>query len=368
MKRLRISGLVGLAKRVRQEVAGPVSPARLAQIRWDVQDAVQAIEQHVAAPLGRVRALAALCRAAKIPARLVSGFEIQEETQLKPHAWVEVLANSHWEPFDPVNGFARELPYNFLPVRRDGLDIVHVRDATDVESAFSVVRLPPGTGLARPGHPSPLDIVDLTRLPLEMHEVLALILLLPLGALVTSVFRTIIGIRTFGTFTPTLIALSFVFADWRTGLFVFALVIALGLVSRSALDRLKLLLVPRLSVILTLVVLCIIFAVSLLDYLHWTPSAQAVLLPMVILTMTIERFYLTAEEDGTVPAFQLLGGTVLVAFSCYLVLRWDEVGRLLFAFPEVHLLTIAVLVLIGRYTGYRLTEWWRFRDLVPPRP
>ncbi len=45
MKRLRISGLVGLAKRVRQELAGPVSPARLAQIRWDVQDAVQAIEQ-----------------------------------------------------------------------------------------------------------------------------------------------------------------------------------------------------------------------------------------------------------------------------------------------------------------------------------
>ncbi len=45
MKRLRISGLVGLAKRVRQELAGPVSSARLAQIRWDVQDAIQAIEQ-----------------------------------------------------------------------------------------------------------------------------------------------------------------------------------------------------------------------------------------------------------------------------------------------------------------------------------
>jgi hypothetical protein len=45
MRKLRISGLVGLAKRVRQELAGPVSPERLAQIRWDVQDAVQAIEQ-----------------------------------------------------------------------------------------------------------------------------------------------------------------------------------------------------------------------------------------------------------------------------------------------------------------------------------
>ncbi|MCX5647302.1 MAG: hypothetical protein NTZ17_21865 [Phycisphaerae bacterium] len=45
MKRFRISGLVGLAKRVRQELAGPVSPERLAQIRWDVQDTIRTIEQ-----------------------------------------------------------------------------------------------------------------------------------------------------------------------------------------------------------------------------------------------------------------------------------------------------------------------------------
>ena len=45
MKRLRISGLVGLAKRVRQELAGPVSRERLAQLRWDIEDAVRTIQQ-----------------------------------------------------------------------------------------------------------------------------------------------------------------------------------------------------------------------------------------------------------------------------------------------------------------------------------
>jgi hypothetical protein len=45
MKRLRISGLVGLAKRVRQELAGPVSPERVAQLRWDIEDAVKTIEK-----------------------------------------------------------------------------------------------------------------------------------------------------------------------------------------------------------------------------------------------------------------------------------------------------------------------------------
>jgi hypothetical protein len=45
MRRLRISGLVGLAKRIRQELAGPVSAERLAQLRQEVADAVTGIEQ-----------------------------------------------------------------------------------------------------------------------------------------------------------------------------------------------------------------------------------------------------------------------------------------------------------------------------------
>jgi hypothetical protein len=39
----------------------------------------------------------------------------------------------------------------------------------------------------------------------------------------------------------------------------------------------------------------------------------------------------------------------------------------LFAFPEAHLVTIAALVLMGRYTGYRLSELLRFRDFGPAR-
>jgi transglutaminase-like putative cysteine protease len=331
-------------------------------------DAAGALKKKSGSPLGRARALVALCRANKTPARIVTGFLAQESENLEPFAWVEVWNGRRWEPFEPVNGYARELPYNYLAVRRDGGDIVRVTRGSGLEWHFSAIRLPPGPGAARSKNRSLLGLVDLTRLPLEMHEVLSLILLLPLGGLVTSFFRTMVGIRTFGTFTPTLIALSFVFADWRTGIFVFVLVITLGLISRSFLDRLKLLMVPRLSVVLTLVVLCVIFCVSLLDYVHLTPGAQAVLLPMVILTMTIERFYLTSEEDSVAFALQLLAGTMVVAVCCYLVLRWAAAGRVLFMYPEAHLFTIAVLVLMGRYTGYRLTELWRFGDFKPGGP
>jgi hypothetical protein len=199
-----------------------------------------------------------------------------------------------------------------------------------------------------------------------MHPVLAVILLIPLGALVTSIFQVMVGIRTIGTFSPTLIAVSFVMADWRTGVAVFALVIFVGLISRALIDRLRLLMVPKLSFILTLVVVILVFTISVLDYMRLTPSPQAVLLPMVILTMTIERFYVATAEEGFGAAFGLLLNTILVSFVCFLTVGWRQVGQLMMAYPEVHFFTLAAIVFVGRYNGYRISELWRFRDLRQP--
>ena len=58
-----------------------------------------------------------------------------------------------------------------------------------------------------------------------------------------------------------------------------------------------------------------------------------------------------------------LAGTIVVGLVCYLVLRWQLVARLLLIYPELHFFTVAVLIVIGRYTGYQIVELWRFRDM-----
>ncbi len=325
---------------------------------------IPALRRQEASPRGCARVLVTLCRAARIPARLVTGFFIEPSDDLRARYWVEALAGDRWVSLDPESGRPLNPAARFVPVRIDSTEVVGGTDISALETGMSVISLPPVPGAVRVGHGPLGAIFDLTRLPLEMHNVLTVLLMMPLGALVTVIFRTVIGLRTFGTFTPVLLALSFVYADALTGLLTFAIVLVLGLSSRTLLDRLQLLMVPRLSVILTLVTLTIVFTVSVLDYYDLTPSAQAVLLPMVILTMTVERFFLTSEEDSRLMAARLLATTLFVAGCCYAVLRWETVGRVVFAFPEIHFLTVAVLILLGRYSGYRLTELWRFRDLV----
>jgi hypothetical protein len=37
---------------------------------------------------------------------------------------------------------------------------------------------------------------------------------------------------------------------------------------------------------------------------------------------------------------------------------------MIFVFPELLLAILALTLLLGRYTGYRLTELWRFRETL----
>ena len=85
------------------------------------------------------------------------------------------------------------------------------------------------------------------------------------------------------------------------------------------------------------------------------------LFPMVILAMTIERMSLIWEEHGPSEAIQQGFGSLAVASLGYLVMSNDAMSHLIFVFPETLLIILAATLLLGRYTGYRLTELWRFR-------
>ncbi|MBL7188246.1 MAG: hypothetical protein ISS70_18130, partial [Phycisphaerae bacterium] len=135
------------------------------------------------------------------------------------------------QAYDPENGYSVQLPITFLPVSRDSIDIVRGIQTSGYQSEYSISRLLTSS-LASSQDRGLWNIIDLTRLPPSMQEIVSLILLLPLAALITTIFRNIIGTQTVGTFTPGLIALSFIHADWLTGTMVFFIVLCVGILTR----------------------------------------------------------------------------------------------------------------------------------------
>jgi hypothetical protein len=55
---------------------------------------------------------------------------------------------------------------------------------------------------------------------------------------------------------------------------------------------------------------------------------------------------------------------MLVAVLAYLVMGMDWLEHVAFTFPELLLVVLAVVLLLGRYTGYRVSELKRFKALI----
>jgi hypothetical protein len=205
---------------------------------------------------------------------------------------------------------------------------------------------------------------SLYQLPPDAQEILRILLLVPVGALLAALLRNVIGLNTFGTFMPILIAIAFRQTELAYGLGLFAIIIGVGYLVRLGLERYKLLLVPRLSAILTFVIGCVCFLALLGHHLAMRNIIAVGLFPIVILTMTIERFHVTAEEAGGRVALGMAARTLAVAAAVYGLLAWEYLQLVFFTYPELLLLVAAAQITLGRYVGFRLTELTRFRHLT----
>jgi len=187
--------------------------------------------------------------------------------------------------------------------------------------------------------------------------------MIPIGVLLILLLRNLGGLQTLGTFTPVLIALAFRETGLGTGISLFILITALGLLLRAYLEHLKLQMLPRLSVVLTFVVL-LIASVSLASHgLGFENGLSVALFPMVILTMSIERLSITWEERGAAFALKAGAGTLLAATGAHLLMTVPALVYFVFTFPACLLALVGLMLLLGRYRGYRLSELLRFKAL-----
>ncbi|MFK7955002.1 MAG: inactive transglutaminase family protein [Lysobacterales bacterium] len=201
-------------------------------------------------------------------------------------------------------------------------------------------------------------------LPIEEQAMFKTILLLPVGALVVCLLRILVGLRTSGTFMPVLIALAFIETSLMTGLIGFLLVVAVGLMIRSYMSHLNLLLVARISsVIITVIAIIALFAVFSYE-VGLTEGLKITFFPMIILSWTVERMSILWEEEGWKEVAVQGSGSLLTAVCAYLAMTSPWIRHLSFNFIGLQLVILALIILLGNYSGYRLLELHRFRAMA----
>jgi hypothetical protein len=207
-----------------------------------------------------------ILRYAGIPARQMNGILLSEaKKNTKIVSWVEAVVDNHAVRFSPDRD-KMGMPSNIFPWYEGYGKIYDILSGTSqVKMEFSVKHhiesaltesFWNGTNVK-----SFLYKVSVYNMPVEIQLVMSMLLLIPIGAVVCVFLKQMIGIPTFGTFMPVLVAISFRETGFMWGIIFFSSIVAIGMLFRSLFDNLKLLVVPRLSAILTIVV-GIIFVLS----------------------------------------------------------------------------------------------------------
>ncbi len=193
-------------------------------------------------------------------------------------------------------------------------------------------------------------------------QTVILLLSLPVIATILAFLKQVVGVTTFGLFTPSIVALSFLALGWWMGILFLLSIVATGYITREGMRRWRLLHVPKMAIILTVISLTLLLLLSLGALLGMTPSRDTVFILLIMSTLT-ESLLTVKAEEGWRSAFFGIGETILAALLCVFIVQWSALQSLLLAYPELVLLTLVVNVGLGKWTGLRLVEYFRFREV-----
>lgn len=305
----------------------------------------------------------------RIPARIVRAIKLEEGKKTeKPGIMLEAYRDNKWTLYD-LNTAQIGLPKNWIIFQRGGVSLLDVRGGEDSKVMFSVLKsvatpMKMAEYRAKANSEFMPYQYSIYALPLLEQNTLKWLMIFPLAILVVVIMRNVIGVTTMGTFTPMLLAMSLVKTGFIPGLICFSVMIVLGLLMRALVAKLNLLLVPRISFVVIFVIL-LIQVLTVIGYrMNYSIVSSAIFFPIIITAWIIERASITWEEEGARNTIKEIFFTLLTAIVTYFVISNEYVRHIMFAFNELNLVIMFIVMLLGTYTGYRLTELTRFAPLI----
>lgn len=206
---------------------------------------------------------------------------------------------------------------------------------------------------------------------------IALLLLLPVIATVVAVMRQVVGITTFGIYTPTIITLSFLIIGIHAGLLTLIAAIAVGIAAKPLLKRVRMLFIPKMAIVLSVVSLTLLLILISGIYLELFNAQflSIAIFPMLILSTLVEKFITAKTESDFSSASVIMAETLIVSIIAYFIaggeinlwivsFKFEFIKRIMLTYPEIVFLLIIANIFLGRWSGLRILERIRFREVL----
>lgn len=196
------------------------------------------------------------------------------------------------------------------------------------------------------------------------QDTIVLLLLLPIIATIVAIIRQVIGFKTFGIYVPSIVTIVFLATGIIPGLVIFLAVLLSGTIFRYLLKKIRLLYLSRMALVLTLVGLSMFVLLLVSAYLGIDSLTKMSIFPMLIMIILVERFVNAQIERGADEAAKLTLETLVISIVGYFILVWKPLQAFILTYPWVVLIIILLNIILGRWSGLRLMEYIRFREVL----
>lgn len=196
-------------------------------------------------------------------------------------------------------------------------------------------------------------------------ETVIMLLVLPIIATFIAFLRQVVGIKAFGIYAPLIVTFAFLATNGlKYGITIFVTVLFAGMLMRFVLKPFRLLYLPRVAIMLTAVAMFILSVLILGGEFRRTGLASVSIFPILIMITLVEKFVTVQIEKGDKVAIILAIETLIISVLGFFIANSETLIRFLALYPWTVLFTIPVNIVLGKWTGLRVSEYFRFRKIM----
>lgn len=191
-----------------------------------------------------------------------------------------------------------------------------------------------------------------------------LILLLPMLATIIAFIRHVIGLPSIGMLVPVALSITLLSTGITAGLILLGTILFASTFARILLKRVRIMQLPKMAFSM--------FIVSIFLFLALTISAMAGILvvkqlsifPVLLLILLSEQIIAVQQERSAQEMLIITMVTFAIGILGFLLLSSQTLRNTVLLYPEFILILIPLNIVIGRYFGLRLMEYFRFSSIM----
>lgn len=120
---------------------------------------------------------------------------------------------------------------------------------------------------------------------------------------------------------------------------------------------------PKMAISMLIVSGCVFVVLILSSSFSILSVTQLSFLPVLLLILLSDKIVALQLSRGTKPAVIITLFTLVLGSIGYFILSSGFIRSYVLLYPEIVLILVPINILLGRYFGLRLTEYYRFSQL-----